>query len=68
VLIPILTQGGAIPSAIGLGGMLGCCVVAWDASKSRARRLGICAAISAGCWIAFLVFLGVRMLLASRTG
>jgi hypothetical protein len=68
VLIPIVTLGGAIPGGLGGGGAFACHAVARDASKSVPLRLGICAAITAGCWLVFLVFLGGVALLRSRTG
>ncbi|MAE65182.1 MAG: hypothetical protein CMJ18_13000 [Phycisphaeraceae bacterium] len=58
VLIPILTLGGAIPGAIGGGGAFACHAVAREASNPTAIRIGICAAILAGCWLLFLLVAG----------
>lgn len=57
-IIPVLTLGGAIPGAIGFGGAGGCVSVARDDSRSVGARVGICSAITAGCWILFVVFVG----------
>lgn len=54
-IIPILTLGGAIPGAIGVGGAAGCIAVARDPAKSIPARVGICASISGVCWILFVV-------------
>ena len=61
-LIPILSLGGALPGAIGIGGAGGCIGVARDAGKSVGLRVGICVAITAVCWA---LFAGLLVLMAS---
>jgi len=56
-IIPVLTLGGAIPGAIGVGGAAGCLAIARDPAKSVAIRVGICTGISAVCWALFAVLL-----------
>jgi hypothetical protein len=66
VAIPVLALGGAIPGAIGGGGAFGCVSVARDPEKSLQVRVGICAAITVGCWFLFIVVLGGLAVLQSR--
>jgi hypothetical protein len=62
-IIPVLTLGGAIPVAVGVGGAGGCIKVARSTSLPLAARLILCLAITAGCW---LVVGSVVMALAAR--
>lgn len=50
VTLPIATLGGAIPGALGAGAAAACYAVARDPTKPAATRMGLCAAIVAGCW------------------
>lgn len=50
-IIPILTLGGALPAAIGIGGAAGCANIARNASISVPMRVAICTGITIGCWI-----------------
>jgi hypothetical protein len=56
-LIPVVSLGGAVPAAIGVAGAVGCLGTARDGSKTLAERAGRCLAITAGCWVVFLLFL-----------
>lgn len=56
-LIPVVSLGGAVPAVIGAAGAVGCLGAARDGSKGLAERAGRCLAITAGCWVIFLVFL-----------
>jgi hypothetical protein len=51
-IIPVLTLGGAIPVAVGVGGAGGCIKVARSGSMPLAVRVLLCLVITAGCWIA----------------
>lgn len=65
-LIPIVSLGGAVPAVIGAAGAVGCLSAARDGSKSPAERAGRCLAITAGCWVVFLLFLITVGTLLSR--
>jgi hypothetical protein len=56
-LIPVVSLGGAVPAAIGAAGAFGCLGAARDGSKSVFERASRCLAITAGCWVIFLLFL-----------
>jgi len=56
-IIPLLTLGGAIPGAIGLGGAAACIAVARDGTKSIRARLAICGGITILCWVLLVVLL-----------
>jgi len=61
-MIPVLTLGGAIPGAIGFGGAAGCVGVAREPSLPVPARVGICAAITVGCWVLVILVVGLAML------
>jgi hypothetical protein len=56
--IPVLTIGGAIPTAIGFVGAFYCMAVARQANKSTRKKLVRCMGTTAACWILFLVLVG----------
>ncbi|HEX8235047.1 MAG TPA: hypothetical protein VF600_03750 [Abditibacteriaceae bacterium] len=57
-IIPVLTLGGVLPSAIGAGGAFSCINIARDETRPINSRLGICAAITVVCWVLFLLLMG----------
>jgi hypothetical protein len=63
-IIPILTLGGAIPGAIGVGGAAACIAAARDSARSTVTRLIVCCGITAVCWGLFLALLGGVALLS----
>lgn len=65
-VLPVLTLGGAIPGAIGFGGAAGCIGVARNPDMPVAARVGICVAITAGCWVVVGALLGGFALLMRR--
>ena len=58
-IIPLLTLGGAIPGAIGLGGAGGCLAVSRDQKKPFGTRIAICVAITVGCYALLAVLLAL---------
>ncbi len=64
IAIPIVSLGGAIPGAIGAGAAAGCYSVAKNDKSSTGARVALCAAITVGAWIVFVVAMA---LLASLT-
>jgi hypothetical protein len=58
-IIPILTLGGALPAAIGIGGAAGCANISRKASVSVPKRVAICAGITMGCWTLLGAFLAL---------
>lgn len=69
ILIPFVALGGAIPGAIGAGGAGGCVAVARHPTMSMGARVGICVAITIGCWALFLgIGIGIALWQASRHG
>src|SRR5262245_21036038 len=66
-IIPVITLGGAIPAAIGGGGAFGCIGVAREPKLSVATRVGICAAITGGCWALFITFAVIVAVLQARS-
>jgi len=54
IAIPVLSLGGAIPGAIGVGGAFYCVAVARQSGKTTRRKLVHCAAATAACWALFL--------------
>jgi len=66
IAIPVITIGGAIPGALGAGGAAGCVGVARLPGRSVAFRIGICAAILAGCWALFGVLIVAAVLTLAR--
>jgi hypothetical protein len=59
-VIPVVTLGGAIPGALGLGSAGVCLAVGRSASLSTTAKIGTCAAIVIGSWL-FLVLLWVGL-------
>lgn len=49
-IIPVLTLGGAVPTAIGVGGAAGCRKIARGASHSGVR-IGLCLLVTVACWL-----------------
>ena len=60
-IIPLLTLGGAIPTAIGFGGASSCLAVARNPQMDLGTRLLLCAAITGGCWMSVFVVIGAFM-------
>jgi len=56
IMIPFIARGGALPFLIGILGMGGCIKVSRKSTFSNAKKLAICAGITALCWLS-LVFL-----------
>lgn len=65
-LIPVLTVGGAVPTAIGFGGAFYCIAVSRNPKKTTGLRLLRCAAATAVCWALFLGFLGGLAVLGEK--
>lgn len=65
-IIPVLTLGGAIPAAIGVGGAVGCVGVARNPSMPLGGRVALCVAITVGCWVLVIVLLGGLALLMNK--
>lgn len=64
-VIPVLTVGGAIPGAIGLGGAAAAVAVARNPEKSSGARVALCIGVTALCWVLF-VALVVGLTLRAR--
>ena len=64
--IPVLTVGGAVPTAIGFGGAFYCIAVSRNRNTTTGRRLLHCAAAAAVCWTLFVAFLGGLAVLGER--
>lgn len=64
--IPVLAIGGAIPTAIGVGGAFYCIAVARETKKTTRRKLVHCAAATVACWALFLAVAGGVALLQTR--
>ena len=62
-LLPVVTLGGAIPGALGLGCAAGCIEVARKATRPVGQRVAICAGLTALCWGLFVVFIVVVAML-----
>ena len=60
-VIPLLTLGGGIPTALGFGGASGCIAVARNPKIDIPSRVILCAGITIGCWVALFVVLGSVM-------
>lgn len=56
ILIPVLTLGGLIPGAIGGGGAAGCAALSRNPSRSTRFRVGLCLAVTIGCWAMLIAF------------
>jgi hypothetical protein len=65
ILIPIVTLGGALPMALGVGGAAGCGSIARKTSMPTFGRVALCAGVTLLCWglVAALV-VGVALLSA----
>jgi hypothetical protein len=66
VAIPIVSLGGAIPAAVGVGGAYAVSAIARDSSMSVAERAVISLGIVVACWIAIFLVLGATARLISR--
>lgn len=64
--IPIVSLGGALPAAIGVGGAFGCIAIGRNASRSAGMRIGICIGITVLCWVLFVVLVVGLTLLTNR--
>jgi hypothetical protein len=62
-IIPVLTLGGAIPAAIGIGGASACANIARMVSLPLVLRMLACAGLTTVCWTVFLLLLGGLTLL-----
>lgn len=51
VAIPVFALGGLIPTGIGIGGAIGCAIIARDSSKTVKTRVAICFSITVICWV-----------------
>jgi hypothetical protein len=68
-LIPIITIGGAIPTAIGFGGAAACLGIARMPTMHAAARVGICSGVAFACWFAFgLLVIGVALVQGPGAG
>lgn len=56
-IIPLLTLGGAIPTAIGAFSGLGVLAVARQSGKPAQRRVVLCGVVTGSAWTVFVVFL-----------
>lgn len=61
-LIPVVGLGGALPFAIGGGGVTGCVFIA-RSNESGVLRFALCAGLTLVCWMFFALVLLVPMLL-----
>ena len=55
--VPVVSFGGAIPGALGFGGAAGCANIAKKPGWDVLPRVLVCAAITGGVWLVFVVFL-----------
>jgi hypothetical protein len=55
--VPIVSLGGAVPGALGFGGAAGCANMAKKAGWEVLPRVMICAVITGGVWLLFIVFM-----------
>ncbi len=62
-LIPLLTLGGAIPMVLGMGGASGCLAVGRNKEMDVTLRIGVCAGITVGCWVALFAIINGMLLL-----
>jgi hypothetical protein len=61
VLVPLISLGGALPTAIGFGGASICYGISKDVSKGKMTRLLMCVGITALCWALFIcIILAIR--------
>lgn len=54
-LIPIVSLGGLVPIALGVGGAMGCIGVA-RGGMSTGAKVGVCVGITAVCWVGLIAF------------
>ena len=64
--IPVLAIGGAIPTAIGVGGAFYCMAVTRETRKTKRRKLVHCASATLACWALFLGLAGGVMALRTN--
>jgi hypothetical protein len=64
--IPVLAIGGAIPTAIGVGGAFYCMAVVRATGRPTRHKLVHCAAVTAACWVLFLAGAGGVALIQTR--
>jgi len=64
--IPLVTLGGAVPMGLGFGGAAGCMSIARNQTMSIGARLGLCALVTVGAWVALAVLLVVVFGIQSR--
>lgn len=57
--VPMITLGGLIPMVVGGGGAGACYGAAKSTDMGLGSRVGICTAITAGCWAILVVMLFV---------
>ncbi len=65
-VIPILTLGGAIPGAIGAGGVVGCISIARNSARPTISRVMLCAGVTVLCWALLITFFVVAGRLSLR--
>src|SRR5262245_4710645 len=56
--IPVISLGGAIPAALGVGAAGACAAVSKKPDMSGALRLGACFGITMGAWFLFVLLIG----------
>ena len=56
--IPVIAIGGAIPTALGVGGGMYCIAVSRQSKKSLPRKLIHCMAMTTACWTLFMILAG----------
>jgi len=54
-VIPLVAFGGAIPTAIGVGGASGCAAIARNSSRAVVIRIVACIGVTVVCWVLFLI-------------
>jgi hypothetical protein len=52
-MIPLLSAGGALSAAIGLGGAMACAGMLRDEARSELVRLMLCFSVTFFCWVLF---------------
>lgn len=62
--IPVVSLGGAIPGALGAGGVIACILVAQQSEKPEAVKVLLCTGISVMCWG---LFGGLMLLVLAST-
>lgn len=63
IAIPVVTLGGAVPGALGLGGAAACANLSKRAGWGTGVRVLACSAVAGGAWFVFLAFaVGVAIL------